>query len=60
MDATNIFNQEFRTREQVEAETGFTIEGIADALRTAMGLFDDGLRDEDMIAANAVNLQHVG
>jgi hypothetical protein len=26
MDATNFFNQEFRTREQVEAETGFTIE----------------------------------
>jgi hypothetical protein len=28
--------------------------------RTVMRLFDDGLRDEDMIAAKAVNLQHVG
>ncbi|MBZ9653513.1 hypothetical protein [Phyllobacterium lublinensis] len=30
----NIINQEFRTREQVEAETGFVIESIADALRS--------------------------
>ena len=29
----NVINQEFRTREQVEAETGFVIESIADALR---------------------------
>ncbi len=28
--------------------------------RTVMRLFDDGLRDEDMIAAKTVNLQYVG
>jgi hypothetical protein len=33
MDAMNIINQEFRTREQVEAETGYVIEAIGDALR---------------------------
>ncbi|MBB3234399.1 hypothetical protein [Phyllobacterium endophyticum] len=29
----NIINHEFRTREQVEAETGYLIEAIGDALR---------------------------
>lgn len=29
----NIINHEFRTREQVEAETGFVIEAIGNALR---------------------------
>jgi hypothetical protein len=33
MDAMNIINHEFRTREQVKAETGYIIEAIGDALR---------------------------
>jgi hypothetical protein len=33
MDAMNVINQEFRTREQVKAETGYIIEAIGDALR---------------------------
>ena len=60
MDATNFFNMNSGHANRSRPKPASLSKRIADALRTVMRLFDDGLRDEDMIAAKAVNLQYVG
>ena len=48
------------TLAELRADGAVHVIGANHIARTVMRLFDDGLRDEDMSAAKAVNLQHVG